>query len=131
MIAAARVGSFSSVTARVAAVPRAIAREVPIRPALYNSLRQLTLRRRDALTNALFITNRRRPNGEYAPLAKRSAENMVDVAAERAEITKRTYPHLLRHSFATDWMRRKYDPVTLHRILGHSDLNMIASTYSH
>jgi len=108
------------------------AREVPVRPSLYNALRSLTLHRpNDAYTDRLFITNRRRPNGEYAPLQKRSAENMVDVAAERAGITKRTYPHLLRHSFATDWMRVKNDPVTLQRILGHSDLSMIAETYSH
>ena len=81
-------------------------REVPIRPSLYTRLHQLTLRRpADALTDRLFITNRRRPNGEYAPLAKRSAENMVDVVAERAGIKKRVYPHLLRHSMATDYMR--------------------------
>jgi integrase len=107
-------------------------RELPVRPALYALLRQLTLRRpADALTNRLFITNRRRPSGEYAPLAKRSAENMVDVAAERAGIKKRVYPHLLRHSFATDFMRKRSDPVTLQRILGHADLSMIANTYSH
>ena len=107
-------------------------REVPIRPSLYARLHQLTLRRpADALTNRLFITSRHRPNGEYAPLAKRSAENMVDVAAERAGITKRVYPHLLRHSMATDWMRRRNDPVTLQRLLGHADLDMIANTYSH
>jgi hypothetical protein len=28
-------------------------------------------------------------------------------------------------------MRRKNDPVTLQRILGHSDLSMISETYSH
>jgi integrase/recombinase XerD len=107
-------------------------REVPIRPSLYTALRQLTLRRpADALTNRLFITNRRRPNGEYGPVAQRSVENMVDVAAERAGIKKRVYPHLLRHSFATDFMRKRSDPVTLQRILGHSDLSMIASTYAH
>ncbi|HUZ86927.1 MAG TPA: tyrosine-type recombinase/integrase [Candidatus Baltobacterales bacterium] len=106
-------------------------REVPIRPSLYARLHQLTLRRPpDALTNRLFITSRRR-HGEYTALAKRSAENMVDVAAERAGITKRVYPHLLRHSFATDWMRRRNDPVTLQRLLGHADLDMISSTYAH
>src|SRR5712692_8580425 len=50
-------------------------REVPIRPSLHNALRNLTLRRpKDAFTNRLFITNRRRPKTkEYAPLAQRSA----------------------------------------------------------
>jgi integrase len=112
-------------------------REVPIRPALYARLHQLTLRRpADALTNRLFITSRRRPKagkngGEYAPLAKRSAENMVDVAAERAGIIKRVYPHLLRHSFATDFWRKTHDPIALQRILGHADLEMIQRTYAH
>lgn len=107
-------------------------REVPVRPSLYNALRQLTLHRpKDAFTDRLFITNRRRPNGEYAPVAQRSIENMVDVAAERAGITKRVYPHLLRHSMATDWMRKTNDPVTLQRVLGHRDLNMISETYAH
>ncbi len=108
------------------------AREVPVRPALYTTLRQLASRRpADALTDRLFITNRRRPNGEYVPLAVRTVENMVKVAAERAGITKRVHPHLLRHSFATDWMRSRKDPVTLQRILGHADLSMISSTYAH
>jgi integrase len=28
-------------------------------------------------------------------------------------------------------MRRRNDPVTLQRLLGHADLDMIANTYSH
>ena len=107
-------------------------REVPVRPALFVALRGLANRRpKDALTDHIFITTRRRPDGEYAPLAQRTVEQMLKIAAERAGITKRVYPHLLRHSFATDFMRKQRDPVTLQRILGHADLTMIANTYSH
>lgn len=107
-------------------------REVPVRPALYTALRELARRRpADALTDRIFITSRRRPNGEYVPLAPRTVENMVKVTAERAGITRRVHPHLLRHSFATDFMRTKRDPVTLQRLLGHADLGMISATYAH
>jgi integrase len=109
-------------------------REVPVRPSLYTALHRLTLHRSDdTLTKKLFITNRRH-RGEYAPLAQRTVGNMIDVAAEKAGITKRlkrVYPHLLRHSFATVWMRVTHDPVTLQKVLGHSDLSMIANTYAH
>jgi integrase/recombinase XerD len=109
-------------------------REVPVRPALYNDLHLLTVHRpKDAFKNRLFLTNRRH-HGEYSPLAPRTVGNMIDVAAEKAGITKRVksvYPHLLRHSFATDWMRTMHDPVTLQKFLGHADLSLIASTYGH
>jgi len=110
-------------------------REVPIRPTLYTDLHRLTVHRSDdTLTKKLFVTNRRH-RGEYAPLAQRTVGNMIDVAAEKAGITPKrvqsVYPHLLRHSFATDWMRATHDPVGLQKMLGHADLSLIASTYEH
>jgi site-specific recombinase XerD len=105
------------------------ARQVPIRPALYTALRRLG-RRPDTLTDRIFVTDRRRA-GEHVPLSSRQAEQALKVAAARAGIQKRVYPHLLRHSMATNWMRKRQDPVTLQRILGHSDLTMIARTYTH
>lgn len=107
-------------------------REVPVRPALYAALKQLGTRRpADCLSDRLFITNRRRPNGEYAALAVRTVENMLKATAARAGIARRVHPHLLRHSFATEFMRAKRDPVTLQKILGHADLSMIANVYDH
>lgn len=106
------------------------AREVPIRPATFTALRRLTSRRSDTLTDRIFVTNRRR-SGERVPLSTRQAEQALKVAAAEADITKRVYPHLLRHSMATHWMNTRRDPVTLQRILGHSDLTMISRTYTH
>lgn len=105
-------------------------REVPVRPALYSALRRLTARKGDTLTNLLFVTDRRR-GGEHRPLSTRQAQQLVTGAAALAGVTKRTYPHLLRHSMATYWMAKQRDPVTLQRILGHSDLTMISRVYSH
>ncbi len=106
-------------------------REVPIRPRLYTRLHKLTVHRpTDAVMKRLFITNRRH-GGEYGPLAPRTVGSMIDVARAKAGITKGVHPHLLRHSFATVWMRETHDPVTLQKFLGHSDLSLIASTYGH
>ncbi|MBO0730208.1 MAG: site-specific integrase [Acidimicrobiaceae bacterium] len=41
------------------------------------------------------------------------------------------HPDLLRHSFATDYLRRGGNPILLQRILGHSSLAMITQTYQH
>ena len=51
--------------------------------------------------------------------------------AYRAGITKRVYPHLFRHSFATEALRRGMNPIQLAKILGHTSLRMIERTYSH
>jgi integrase/recombinase XerD len=48
-----------------------------------------------------------------------------------ANIEKRVYPHLLRHSFATWQLSRGMNPIQLAQILGHSSLNMIQAVYSH
>ena len=41
------------------------------------------------------------------------------------------YPHLLRHSYATHFLRRGGNPLLLQQILGHASLAMITATYSH
>ena len=48
---------------------------------------------------------------------------------ERAGLEKSIYPHLLRHSFATEMLNRRMDAITLSRILGHSSLAMIQRNY--
>jgi integrase/recombinase XerD len=51
--------------------------------------------------------------------------------AREAGIEKPVYPHVFRHSFATEWLRRGGNIISLQRILGHSDLTMIQGVYSH
>ena len=43
---------------------------------------------------------------------------------------KRVYPHLFRHSYATNALRGGMNPLELQRILGHSTLEMISRVYA-
>jgi integrase/recombinase XerD len=79
----------------------------------------------------MFLSLRRRADGEYLPVTGSGVGQMFDVVADRAGINKRVYPHLLRHSFATEALRRGMNPIQLAQILGHSGLQMIDQVYSH
>lgn len=65
----------------------------------------------------LFTTVRR-----SAPLAPQDLRKLVRVAARRAGIKKRVYPHLLRHSLATNLLHRGANVLTIQRQLGHAHL---------
>jgi site-specific recombinase XerD len=94
----------------------------------------MTYRRRpkDAVSTRVFLSHRRRPNGgDYKPLTTSGVDQMIRNVAAMAGITKRVYPHLLRHSFATWQLSRGMNPIQLAQILGHSSLTMIQAVYSH
>jgi len=107
-------------------------RLVPI-PRLFRRLQKYAVRgrSRDTDSDRLFIGLRRRPGGDYEPLTASGVEQMIRNLGQIANIPKRVYPHLLRHSFATWAITRGVDPITLARILGHSSLAMIQQHYSH
>lgn len=108
-------------------------RLIPIQPALARRLRRFADRpRQDSTSDKLFLTLRRsRDTGQLGPLKESAVEQMIRNLAEVAGIEKRVYPHLLRHSFATDYLRRGGNPILLQQILGHSSLAMITQTYQH
>jgi integrase len=78
---------------------------------------------------ALFMSERK-SGGGYKPLTKSGVEQMLKHTAADAGVTKRVFPHLLRHSYATDWLNRGGSEVLLMKTLGHTSLAMIASTYA-
>ena len=56
---------------------------------------------------------------------------MLENIADRAGIKNQVYPHLLRHSFATEALRQGMSALQLADVLGHSGLQMIHRSYSH
>jgi site-specific recombinase XerD len=108
-------------------------RLVPVQPGLFVRLERYAHRTRpeDASSSALFLTLTRANGGEYQPLAEPSIQHLLRYLGRRAGLTKRIYPHLLRHSFATQMLRRGMNPIQLKDILGHSSLAMLDRVYSH
>ena len=87
------------------------ARDVPILRSLANELR---LHLGDRRTGPLF---RSRQGGRYS---KRRIQQIVKETAEDAGITKKVYPHLLRHTVAQHLSDRGMPEELLQQFLGHS-----------
>ena len=88
-------------------------RYVPILPELAQELRTHLGQR---TVGYLFETNRAT---RYSP---RRIQQIIKETAEQAEITKRVYPHLLRHSVATTLLERGMPIEQIQKFLGHSKL---------
>jgi site-specific recombinase XerD len=106
-------------------------RLVPVAPALQRRLKRHLGGRHAEGRDSVFVALRKGADGRYAPLTKSGAEQAVRILAKEAAIEKRVYPHILRHSFATEWLRRGGNIISLQRVLGHADLSMIQGVYSH
>ena len=79
----------------------------------------------------------RRPAGEYffcnlkgGQLIDRYIRQLVKRLGKKAGINKDVYPHLLRHTFATDLLRQTKNIRIVQKALGHSDISTTA-IYTH
>jgi integrase/recombinase XerD len=88
-------------------------RYVPLLPELAQELRMHLGQR---TVGYLFETNRAT---HYSP---RRIQYIVKETADQAEITKRVYPHLLRHSVATTLLERGMPIEQIQKFLRHSKL---------
>lgn len=66
---------------------------------------------------ALFVTERK----PTVRLGRRSFEREIAKIGELAGIKRKVYPHLIRHTTATNLLNNGADLVTVQKILGHED----------
>lgn len=59
----------------------------------------------------------------YLPLQQRAIQRIIQSISERAGMTNRVHPHLLRHTFATLALNSGMDVTVIQRLLGHEDLS--------
>ena len=106
-------------------------RDVPLPPNLIRRLERLIAARpEERSTDAIFVTARRGPFGDYEALTKGGIYQIVKDAVASSGIQKRVHPHLLRHSWMTEMLRRDMNAVQLSFIAGASP-EVIASCYAH
>jgi site-specific recombinase XerD len=88
-------------------------RLVPLSPRLLKELRVYWLKYKP--TDLLFPG---KPTTK--PYADTTIRKAMKVAAEKAGIRRRVYPHVLRHSYATGLLEAGVDLLTISKLLGHA-----------
>lgn len=103
-------------------------RKVPVGPETWGRLKKYADLNGDEY---IFMATRSDSTGKVNRLTESGAGQMISNLGKEAKIGKRVYPHLFRHSYATQKLSDGMDSVTLMHILGHQNLDMIAEVYAH
>jgi site-specific recombinase XerD len=90
------------------------------------------LRKRTDASLDLFIAHDRASRGrkDNNSLTPRSIERLISKYRRRAGISKRTTPHTMRHSFATDLLANGADIRSVQSMLGHASITT-TQIYTH
>jgi len=120
-----KVGDIDSqrMIIRVVAGKRGKDRDLPLSPALLETLREYWRWRKPKVY--LFPTRTRRVQSEES-ISDKTVWIACSEAARRAGIHKRVTPHTLRHSWATHLLEAGTDLRTIQVLLGHGDLETTA-----
>jgi integrase/recombinase XerD len=105
-------------------------RRVPISPSLARRLERHLTARTGSDDGQLFMAARADSWGQVSALGPDGVKRMIDIAGRRAGFTQRVHPHLLRHSWMTEMLRRGMNPIQLSVIAGASQ-EVIAEHYEH
>ena len=120
-----KVGDIDSqrMIIRVVAGKRGKDRDLPLSPALLETLREYWRWRKPKVY--LFPTRTRRAQSEES-ISDKTVWIACSEAARQAGIHKRVTPHTLRHSWATHLLEAGTDLRTIQVLLGHGDLETTA-----
>ncbi len=107
-------------------------RRVPIPPGLVRRLLRYadTARRSDVDDDCIFVAKRRSSSGDLEPIQGSGIAQIVRWTAREAGMKKPVHPHLFRHSWMTEMLRRGMSPIQLSFIAGASQ-EVIAQHYAH
>jgi site-specific recombinase XerD len=106
-------------------------RDVPIPIELLHRLEwHIAKRPKDRISEAIFLAHRGTRLGEHLALTSGGVYQVVKEAVARAGITKRVYPHLLRHSWMTELLRNGLSADQISPIAGASPA-VISECYAH
>lgn len=110
---------------------RSRVRDVPVTPVLLRRLeRYIAARPHDRSSDRVFLSLRRNGSGGYNPLTPNGVFQAIADAAARSGLSKRVHPHLLRHSWMTEMLRRGMSPIQLSLVAG-SSVQVISDHYTH
>lgn len=80
--------------------------------------------RKETSRNRVFLNQR------GGPISRISVWNIVNQAARQAGVTKKVYPHIFRHSFATHMLEAGADLRAVQEMLGHVSI-LTTEIYTH
>jgi integrase/recombinase XerD len=120
-----KVGDIDSqrMIIRVVAGKRSKDRDLPLSPALLETLREYWRWRKPKL---YMFPTRTLGHRFDQPISDKTGWIACSEAARRAGISKHVTPHTLRHSWATHLLEAGTDWRTIHVLLGHGDLETTA-----